>query len=263
MKTHFLTLHFCLTLGVLLLTATLTSSNLAQTPTAPVGYRVQVIQTNPGMSDEWRKFYQTEILPVLKKAGVKEQTVAVTIYGDTRRYIIVTPLESLAQLDEPAILNKVLGAEAAHALSIKQGRFLAEWQRYVTAARPDLSIPATLKDPKLAISIKHTVAPGRNAEYEKWVKENLLMAGKKADSKGALATKVVFGGDQNEYRTYVLADSYADVIKLQAGMTKAAAELKLSLTPPPGVVNQVEVTVVRLVPELSIQPGTQKIEGKK
>lgn len=249
-----------LTLGVLLLAATFASFSFAQTP---VAYHVQVLQTNPGMSHEWRQFYQAEILPVLKKGGVKEQTVAVTIYGDIRKYMIITPLDSLAQLDEPSIFVKVLGADAARALTTKQSRFLAEWHQYLTVARPDLGIPATLKEPKLAVSIKYTVAPGRNAEYEKWIKDNLVVTGKKADSKGVLTAKVVFGGDQNEYRAYVLADSYADVIKLQAGMAKAATEMKLSLTPPPGVVTQVEVIVVHPLSELSIRQELPKTGDQK
>lgn len=260
MKNPFAILHFRLLLGALLMAAAFASFGFAQTP---VVYHVMVLQTNPGMSHEWRQFYQTEITPVLKKAGVKEQTVAVTIYGDVRRYIIITPLESLAQLDEPSIFVKVLGAEAAGALTTKQSRYLAEWHQYLTMARPDLSIPATLKEPKLAVSLKFTVAPGRNAEYEKWVKENLVVTGKKADSKGVLAAKVIFGGDQNEYRAYVLADSYAEVIKLQAGMTKAAAEMKLSLTPPPGVVTQIETMVVHPLPELSIRPSAPKAGDKE
>ena len=245
-------------LGLLL--AALAPLGYAQTPpAAPIGYRVQVIRLNPGMGDEWRQFYQTEILPVLKKGGVKQHTVLRTSFGDVRQWIIVSPVESLAQLDEPNTIAKVLGPEAAQALNRKQARFITDWHLHFVMARPDLSLPATSSEPaKLMLSIKLTVMPGRAAEYEKFVKENVMPVNKKAGGKGVLAGKVVMGGDPNEYRTLLLFDSYADMGKFEMARAKAAAELKLSPAPPAGVVANIEVTVVRPVPELSIQPAAQK-----
>ena len=239
-------------------------SSFAQTqPPAPQFSRVQIVRLNPGMSDEWRTFYQTEILPVLKKAGVKRQDVLTVAQGDVREYIIITPLEGLAQLDEPGALAKVLGQEAAHTLNMKHSRFFAEWRSQIQVSRPDLGFTSASKDPsKLAISVRTSVTPGRAAEYEKFVKENLLPISKKANLKAVLAGKVIAGGDPNGYRALLLFDSYAAMESYGSAMNKAAAELKLSFTPPPGVVAHTELVIVRAVPELSIRPEPQKAANK-
>ncbi len=245
----------------LLLAAALASFTFAQTqPPAPQFYRVQVIKTNPGVSAEWQTLYKNEVLPALKKAGVKQQTVLQVVQGDVRQWVIISAaLENFAQLDEPTPLVKALGEEGARALNNKQGRLLAEWRSYVSQGRPDLGIaPASSEPMKLATSIKTIVMPGRAAEWEKFVKENLLPATKKAGIKGVLAGKVAFGGDTDEYRTLLLFDSYADGLKFAQALAKAQAELNLATAPPAGVVAHREALVVRYVPELSIRPAAQK-----
>ena len=255
-----LTKSLILTISALLLAVTFVPSINAQTPpAAPQLYQVQVVKIQPGMLGEWAKFYQTEILPALKKAGVKQHSVLSVSQGDVRVRIIIRPLESLTQLDEPGPLAKVLGQEAANALNQKLSRFYSEWNLYVTVGRPDLGIAPTSSEPaKLATSIRTIITPGRTAEWEKYIKESNLPAAKKADSKGVLVGKVVLGGDTNEYRAYLLFDSYADGVKFSQASSKAKSEMNLATAPPAGVVAHTETMVVRYVPELSIRPEPQK-----
>ena len=256
------TKSFLLTISALLLAVTVVPSIYAQTPTptpTPQFSRLQVVKLNPGVSDEWRKFYQTELLPALKKGGVKQHSVWRVMQGDVRQYVLITPLESLAQLDEPTALAKALGVEAAAALNKKQSRFFAEWQMYTIVGRPDLSIaPTSTEAPKLGMAAKSIVTPGRVPEWVKGVKENVLPIAQKAGVKGLLTGQVVLGGDPNEFRTLLLFDSYADLGKFLSTYGKTAAELKLSPTVPAGIVVQNEFLVARYVPELSIRPEPQK-----
>ncbi len=253
------TKSFILTISALLFAA---SIGFAQTQTpAPVPQfsRLQVITLNPGVSDEWRKFYQAEILPALKKGGVKQHSVWRVVQGDLRQYVLITPLESLAQMDEPGAVAKALGQEAATALNKKQSRFFAEWHSYTIAGRPDLSIAPTSTDaPKLGLAAKTIVTPGRVPEWVKGFKENLLPVVQKAGLKGLLTGQIAFGGNPNEFRALLLFDSYADLGRFQAAYSKAAAELKLSPMAPAGIVAQSEFLVARYVPELSIRPEPQK-----
>lgn len=248
----------------ILFTLFTTTFSFAQTqPPAPQLYRVQVIKLNPGVRDEWREFYKTEILPVMKKAGIKRHDVLAVAQGDVREYILITPLEGLAQLDEPGAVEKVLGAEGMRALNAKHSRFLAEWHLYTSVARPDLGIAPTSNEPaKLAVMVRQHVTPGRALEFEKWAKENPLLIAKKINAKGVLTGKTMMGGDPNTYTTFILYDSYADISKYQTEMVKAAAEMKLSLGVPAGLVAQTETLVVRGVPELSIRPAPLKAENK-
>ncbi len=255
-----LTKSLILTISTLLLTVTFVPLIYPQTPpAAPQFSRLQVVKLNPGMSDEWRKFYQTEIVPALKKGGVKQHSVWRVMQGDVREYVLITPLESLAQLDEPGALAKALGEEAATALNKKQSRFFAEWNTYIIAGRPDLSIAPTSTDvPKLGLAMKTIVTPGRVPEWVKGFKENALPVVQKAGVKGLLTGRVTLGGDPNEFRSLILFDSYADLDKFQGAYSKAAAELKLSPMAPAGIVAHSEFLVARYMPELSIRPEPQK-----
>ena len=255
-----LTKSLILTISALLLAVIVVPSINAQTPpAAPQFSRLQVVKLNPGVSDEWRKFYQTEIVPALKKGGVKQHSVWRVMQGDVREYVLITPLESLAQLDEPGVLAKVLGEEAATALNKKQSRFFAEWHIYTIAGRPDLSIAPTSTDvPKLGMATKTIVTPGRVQEWVKGIKENLLPVAQKAGVKGMLTGKIAFGGNPNEFRSLLMFDSYADISRFQAAYGKAAEELKLNPNAPAGIVTQSEFLVARYVPELSIRPEPQK-----
>ncbi len=244
----------------LLLAAALVSFTFAQTQApAPQFYRVQVIKTNPGVSADWQALYKNEVLPALKKAGVKQHTVLQVVQGDVREWVIISPLDKFEQLDEPTALVKMLGQEGARALNNKQGRLLAEWRSYVVQGKPDLGIAPAASEPiKLATWIRTTVARGRTAEWEKFVKESDLPAAKKAGIKGMLVSRVVLGGDRNEYHTLFLTDSYVGGARFAEAAAKAKAELNLPTAAPVGVVAQAETLTVRYVPELSIQPAAQK-----
>lgn len=243
-----------------LFTLIITTISFAQTqPPTPQFSRVQVVTLNPGMSDDWRKFYQTEIVPALKKAGVKQHSVWRVVQGDVRQYILITPLESLAQMDEPGALVKAVGQEAATALNKRQTLFFATWQMYVLAGRQDLSIPSTLTDaPKLGLAAKSTITPGRVPEWVKGVKENVLPIAQKAGVKGMLTGQMVLGGNPNEFRSLLLFDSYAELGTFMSAYGKTAAEMKLAPSAPAGVVAEAEFLVARYVPELSIRPEPQK-----
>ena len=82
-----------------LFTLITTTISFAQTQTpAPQLSRVQHITLNPGVRVEWMKFYQTEMLPALKKGGVKQSIVLQVTQGDLRQFSIITPLASFAEL---------------------------------------------------------------------------------------------------------------------------------------------------------------------
>ena len=255
-----LTKSLILTISALLLAVTFVPLIYAQTPpAAPQFSRMHVVKLNPGLNDEWRKFYQTEIVPALKKGGVKQHSVWRVMQGNLREYVIITPLESLAELDEPITLVKTLGQEAATTLTTKQSRFFAEWHSYVIAGRSDLSLAYTSTEaPKLGLAAKSIVTPGRVPEWVKGVKENVLPISQKAGVKGLLTGQIVLGGDPNEFRSLLLFDSYADLGQFMGAYGKTAAELKLAPALPAGIVAQSEFLVVRYVPELSIRPEPQK-----
>lgn len=139
---------------------------------------------------------------------------------------------------------------------------VASTRMFIVQARPDLSLmPKTNDAPKMAVVVTHKIALGRTAEFESIVKNEVLpIFGKAGVIKGTLMSKVVLGGDANEYISLVMVDSFEDIQKWGAaaqmqGFGKIAPKEA-------GIVLHRETAVYRYLPELSIQPAAQKAENK-
>ncbi len=243
-----------------LLLAALAPLGNAQTQApAPQFYSVRVTKVKPEMAQEYRAFMQNETLPALKKGGVKLRNAVVTAtFGDAVEYLFVEPVASLKQFDEPGPLNKALGQEGNRAWTAKWLRLIASSRAYIVQLRPDLSIIPNPGAPpsKLALAVTITVAPGRTAEYESFLKNDLLPIAKKAWSKGILISKVVLGGDGSEYRALIPVDSFEELEKeAQAATLAGFGRIGVKTA---GIVLHSETAVYRYVPELSIRPEGQK-----
>src|SRR5262245_14541443 len=198
MQRHVTTAKFSLAFSALLLAVSLISFVFAQTkapaksqskaaekPTAQAPAQrqllsLQFLRIKPGMGPEWQEFRKSETLPALRKAGVKDQEVwATAIFGEGG-YVIVTPIESLAQYDGPSPAVRALGQEGARAYAAKAARFVESAHSEAIETRPDLSIePKSGWEPKLAVVTTTTIAPGRDDDYENFIKTAVLPAIKK------------------------------------------------------------------------------------
>jgi len=67
-----------------------------------------------GKEGAWESKTRTEVLPALKKAGVKEYWVTRNMYGgeSTSTYTIATGISSLADLEEGSAVQRAMGPEA-------------------------------------------------------------------------------------------------------------------------------------------------------
>jgi len=119
-------------LSALLLAVSLTTFAFAQTkaaaksqaklaapaPQAPAQRQLislTFLRIKPGMGPEWQEFRKSETLPALRKAEVKEQSVWNTAIFGEGGYVIVTPIGSLTQYDNPSPTVRALGQEGARA----------------------------------------------------------------------------------------------------------------------------------------------------
>jgi hypothetical protein len=226
---------------------------------APTALRVTITQIPSAMVNEWQDYQKNTLIPLMKKMGVTWSTAWRTAtFGEAGEFIIARPIKDLAELDAPSPIINALGQEVASALSVgmaaKAQRFNASSRTFMATTRPDLSIPmASDYVPKLAVMVRTGVAPGRTDEYEKGSKELLAVLGK-TNARGILVARVGLGGNPNEYITFVLFDSFADIGNFPAAYAKAAAEAKL-VPIPAGVVIHTEWAAIRNVPELGIQPA--------
>ena len=88
-----------------------TTAGFAQnpTPTPPLRQSSQLttVQVKPEMGRDWREYPQNDANPAAIKAGVKQRDVWTTAtFGEAGEFVIVTPIENLAQFDGPTPWSK-------------------------------------------------------------------------------------------------------------------------------------------------------------
>jgi hypothetical protein len=266
MRKHISTAKQCIGFSALLLAVVLASFSFAQNrsasnaATAQTGqlYLISVVHVQLRSVREWQDLMKSEWLPAMKKAGVKEIGVwATATLGESGEFRIVRPIKSLEELGEPSPQVKALGQEGATALMAKLQPLTVSAHTFTIMSLPELGIAtASGYEPKQGVLIATSVAPGRTAEFEKGRNEQLAVM-RRTNAKGVRASRVSLGGNPDQYLFLTLFDSFADMNQWGTTYSKAAAEAKLA-PPPAGLVVHSERTVIRYVPELSIQPSAQK-----
>lgn len=239
-------------------------TGFAQTPApapTPQFLSITVVSVKPGMESEFHNFIKNTTNPALKKGGMawREVWQNTTAAGDPFEYVIVAPVNKLADFDGPSALEKGLGgAQAVTAWQTKASSLVNSVRRFIVRTRPDLSYaPTPAGPPKMAVIHSVHVAPGRNADYENFLKTSFTPAMMQAKVT-YLVSETVFGGNANEYLTLTMRDTFADldkgpVLVQTLGLEEAR---KLQQKMPAGTVTHLERGLSRLVTELSIMPPT-------
>ena len=216
---------------------------------------ITMVQIKPELINEWQDFQKNETIPTLRKAGVTERTAVATVFGESFEYVFLTPVKSLAERDGDSPIVKALGQDGARAFGEKNRRFIAHQRTYLATVRTDLSYqPTSMPNLPVVVVSDFSIAPGRNADFESYIKNDLTPAHKQMKTGGFIVHQAVFGGDGNSFVIATLMPNFAELEKGPAitrayGQARAAAiQQKLA-----GIVTHVERTVVRVVPELSFQ----------
>jgi hypothetical protein len=222
----------------------------------PQSYLMMALKIKPGMEADFDTFMKNELVPALKKGGVREFGVWKTaLFGEPNSCVITLPVPSLAALDGPGPLVTALGQKGAAELQAKMMP-LADAEHIILATmRYDISFGGAADYvPKLGLQVTMTIAPGRAADYEKNLKIATAIAAK-IGVKGVWVASVGLGGNPNEYRILFLFDSFADLQQFSPPFFQAISEV--GLNPQTGIVNSVEYAVYGYHPELGIQAPAQ------
>jgi hypothetical protein len=225
-------------------------------PPAPAqrdSLQITIAKIKPDMLDQWLEFQKTETIPMLKKAGVPSREAWQTaIFGEGFMYAFVTPIENFAQYDGDAPAVRALGAEGARAYGEKNRRFLDSTRSFFAQTRPDLSSPIKMTTPpKIAVLSDIGIAVGKAAEYEAFVKADVLPVMRKAKL-GYVVAQTMLGGDVNEYSSLIFYDSFADLGKGTPFQRVLGAEGERQIAAKAAAfVRKIERSVLRYVPDLS------------
>lgn len=201
---------------------------------------------------EWESYLKRDLIPALKKAGIKQLGVVKTNgFGASDNYIINMPLASITDFDGPDPVAKALGTDGLVVLLSNIQRCVASSRTFMLVDRPDLGIaPKAGYALKMGVLVTLSVAMGRNEEFEKGAKAMVAVIGM-TNAKAVLTGKTALGGNPNDYYMFIAFDSFADLGNFIPAFTKAMAEAKIA--PETGVVMHEEIATYSLAPELSIQ----------
>lgn len=222
---------------------------------------VMVTEDNlkPGMSDAFQEFYRKETRPAYEKAGYKQVSVYTTAtFGELGEFVTIRPIGSEKHFDQPNFLVKALGEAGAKTWIARRAQLVASTRSFLMQSRPELSLPAPPNQTaKLAFVFRQSVAPGRAADFESFIRNDALPIIKKAAPKGYFVAKVGIGGDTDEYHTVVLPDSFAEHEKWEQALVKEGYVQMAAKRA--GIVMRRESAVYRYIPELSLpQPASQQ-----
>jgi len=163
------------------------------------------------MLNEWLDLQKNEVVPALKKGGIKSQTVyATTLFGDGFEYSTITPFGKFAEFDDQGPVVKALGTAAAARLGEKIRKCIVSTTSYVITRQDDLSnVPdgATLNR---ISTTRVRVAPGKMNDYLNLVKTEVTPAFKKAKIT-LVVNRRGLGTNANDLNFTTPLDKYAEL----------------------------------------------------
>ena len=211
-----------------------------------------IVGVDPGQVAEFIAA-QKELAALEQKAGVPWRSVSRTaVFGDTYRFVIMTPLAQFARLDRPGRPDP-----ARASVESRIERALTSHRTFALRTTPDLDNPLPDdRDPALTLVQLITVVPGREQDYIRVMAEDVLPHFKEANmhhSTGALT----LGGDSGFVHFFHVANFGA----LDQGSPLAralGAEGAMEVTSKlAGVLARSEQWVVRYLPDLSFRPAAE------
>jgi len=221
---------------------------------------ITFINVKPEMVPEFENMFKTDINPALAKGGAKWSNVwKIATFGDAFEYVIVSPIENFAQYDSPSPMMKGMGKEGTAAWAAKASKMVNGVRTVAYESRPDMSYDTKMTaPPKMAVVTLVTVAAGRNAEFENFIKNDWLPVIKQSGVQGYWVSQVMFGGDVNQYVIVVPHENFAEVDKGNPVSRVLGRDgmMKLQQKLPAGVITHQERIISRFMPELSYRPAT-------
>lgn len=248
----------CFIASALVFAAVSLASPSAQTPPAapPALLVLSVIDVKPDMFAEFGEV-QAQAMKAQRAGGQRwRETWNVATFGQPYRVGVLHPLSSFAELDGQSFTVKGAGAEEARAISERARRMIVAQRIYALRPRPDLGFGTRPSTMNLAVLTTVTVAPGRTADYEALIRNDVIPAYKKAGETYLAMAQVALGGNPAEYLAFTLYDDFASLQKgnpiLRGLGPEAFAAFRQRLA---GLLVREEHDVVRYNPALSFRPA--------
>lgn len=212
----------------------------------------------PDQAAEWAQIQKSQTIPMQQKGGVRSRDTwqSGAPFGDGNTYGVVTPIDKFATYDMPPLALRVLGEAPGRAYQEKLAAITLARRTFAVQDRAELSIPPAPNAKFVAAILADvTIVSGHAAQYEAYLRDDLLPLLKKDNTVGFVVSRTVFGGNANEYHEVTYLASFADIDKgpAQARLLNAAERTAMAAKITPHV-EHVERTILRYVPDLSYAP---------
>ena len=211
-----------------------------------------IVGVDPGRVDEFLAA-QRELSALDREAGVPWRSVSRTaVFGDTYRFVVMTPLADFARFDRPA------DADPARAAVIGRiRRVIASRTTYALRTTPGLDNPLPDDvDPSLTIVQVVSVVSGREQDYLRVMAEDVLPHFEEAEMHHASGA-LTFGGESG-YVHFFHVGNFAALDRgsplARALGARGAQEVLGKLS---GVVRRSEQWLVRYLPDASFRPQAE------
>ena len=219
-------------------------------------YTAITYSVKPGMMDQFRQLAIKEYIPAAKKGGATQIQSWRFATGNSDRVLRIVLHGSLADRDNGPAARKGMGDVAWAAYQKKLAALVDSTNAYIGQQRLDMGwSPAGSPAPKMAERYTVRIAPGRNAEYLKYV-QAFLEASKKSGHRRT-AGQVVFGGPVGTFVSNTFYENYADLEKGRPpNRVMSAAELAaFNALNPPGLITVVSRDITIYDGEMSVVPA--------
>ena len=212
------------------------------------------VRVKPSQVGAWRALQHDQVVPALKKAGVKHYTVYETVVGEETEFVIVRPLPSFAEFNGPDLLERSLGARAAATLQARLNECIDSEHSRIENSQDEFFL-----DPgpaNVLFMSRYRAMPGRARDYMSFVREEMMPPMRKAQqngtSAGLIVTTSVQGGEPNIITLNMFYDDFAPLdgpppVAKTLGPAGTAEFLRKGA----GLITQLEQFVLERVPELS------------
>ncbi len=165
----------------------------------------------PDLRSQWLQLEKDQVVPALKKAGIKHLSVYETVLGDAPEYTTVRELASFGEFDGPDPLVRAMGASAAARLEEKLDACTQSIHRSLEKRRGDFFL-----DPgnaEVQYASKYRAMPGKSQAYMEFFRAEMMPALRKAQANGTFSgidvTVSAHGGEWGLITLYMYYPRFA------------------------------------------------------
>lgn len=212
------------------------------------------VHVKPDKVDQWLALERSEVVPAMKKAGVKQYVVWQTLIGEVTDYVIVRPLPTFAEFNGGGPLEAALGADKAAALRAKLRDCEISVHRSIENSHDEFFL-----DPGAAQALfvsRYRAMPGKARDYMDFVRAEMYPVMKKAQADktfaGLTVTTSVQGGEPGIitlnmfYNDFAPLDGPPPIAKTLGPQGTAQF-----ITKGAGLISQLEQRILKRIPEIS------------